>query len=488
MTTADGWEHKFSQGDAPDPAAGEWVLDGLTYSWEVQDFPAEVQPDPSPLSFTLYRESGGPPGLEEGTDLIVRIEHADLPTNTSEAVLAMFRGRVTDIVGRPAGAGMAYSVTAMDRLADLNQASAVAEAAPAETTADRITRQFDRAGQGDNLFWPHGVARLAAEDIEPGPLLDLIKDTYRDDWGYSPDTGVSDPDRNLSRHSFRYMQRDLGGGEGQENPAMWMDPWYDDAIIWERQYDQGVYRLLNAGGVWYLSLEPFPGARATVLPASAILVDDIEWKRTLAQPNRAEVTGQYGTVTYQDTGRVASQGVISVRRTDSKLADIWAALPAAEGLVGDAEDARPRWRFDRFTIRPDLLEDRGVALADSALFLPVLYSHAYDDPYHPNGQGVTCIGRTVLVTGIAPRWSPDEEVDVSGRLTAATLSINAGRLAITCSMAPRLPRPWNPTAPVDGPPRRAPLRWSDLRAKGNPTWQQLDRDITWAQLRLARAE
>lgn len=488
MTTAAGWEHKFSQGDAPDPAAGEWVLDGLNYSWEVADFPAEVQPDPSPLSFTLYREIGGPPALEEGTDLIVRIEHADLPTNTSGAVLAMFRGRVTDMVGRPSGDGMAYSVTVIDRLAGLNQASAVAEAAPAETTEARITRQFALAGQADNLYWPHGVAHLAAEDIEPGPLLDLIKDTYRDDWGYSTEAGVGDLDRNLSRHSIRYMQRDLGGGEGQENPAMWMDPWYDDAIVWERQYDQGVYRLLTAGGVWFLSLEPFPGARATVLPASAILVDDIEWKRSQSQPNRAEVTGRFGTVAYQDSGRVASQGVISVRRPESKLDDSWAAQAAVQGLVGDAEDARPRWRFDRFTVRPDLLEDRGVALAGSALFPPVLWSHAYDYPYHPNGQGVTCIGRTMLVTGIAPQWSPEEEVDVAGRLTAATLSINGGHLTITCSMAPRLPRPWNPTTTVDGPSRQAPLRWSDLRAKGNPTWAQLDRNITWAQLRLARAE
>lgn len=496
LVTADGWSHKFDQGDAPDPAAGEWVLDGLVFGWEVPDFPADVQPEPPVLSFALYSEIGPPP-LEEGTDLIFRIEHKDLPTNTAPAVLAMGRGRVSEMVGSPMGDGMSYRVTVVDRSSDLNQLTSTAETAPAEYSKQRVIRQFALAGVEESEWWGiNGVAPLAAKDIEAGPLMDLFKECYEDDWGLLPEDNPSgDADRNLSRHVVRYFQAVQGGGEGQDNPAMWAAPWYDGAVVWEREYDMGLYRLVNAGGVYALTLEPFPGARAVHVPAEAVLVDAIEWRRDFHTPNRAELSGSFTTmggqvltkVTVQDDDRVAAQGVITARK-DSALQMDYAARAAAVGMIGDGYDARPRWRFDKFTVRPDLMPDRGASLAGSMLFPPVLYSQAYDIDHNPANQGVTCIGRVVLVTGVAPQWNPNAAEDVAGRLAGAELRIDNGRLAITCTLAARLPRPWNPVPDVAGlTPRTKPLRWSDLAAMGNPTWQQLDPTITWADLRLTRA-
>lgn len=483
-----------SRDPAPDPAAGLWTLDGYKHTWQMPSDEYPRQPEPATASLKLATTNAADlPPLDIGTPVLVEVE-AFYPDNPGYGwEVATFGGRISDAVARTKGDGLEVALTAVDYTADLAEEYVAAQPWPEDYPADRLDRIMAAAG----LTWAQtqvwdSFDTFRALDVDHRSVADVLEEHF-----------------SQLTHTSGYLKfYDAGWERGIVQYHL--DP--DGAVAWEQAV---LAERTASGGPLALTMGP-AGLTATSAPtpASASSYDigstrevpadrvdlDVSWRRDKGQStNRATVTGEFAgifgelgnslavtvpEVTAEHPDVVTERGPITVTKA-STLAYIHSARLLAAMLLPAREDLASRWAVDSFR----LYVSRLAGTAEHRMVFPLLpspasvgYSGAATE--HPAGAAV-------VVYGVRPGQNPGGRAWLAGRLIGAELSIVGGDIVVDVRLAPTIPRPPTAYGATDGTFPGQSVTWAGLKtiqggAYAATSWDQVDPDLTWEDLRVTR--
>lgn len=505
-----------------DPPSLPEVLDGLTVRWAFPDgnlWPS--QHEPLTAAFSLIAEDAADlDGIDLGTPVLLRV-WAGVVLDGIEFDSITFTGTVGELTGSPVafghpdtGAdvdGWILEVQSVDLTADLGEhvTQGVEFSGDVSGSAiDWVNRLFTQAGlpapisgyegvvfptayavtgivtsdpAGGTAFEPASIGEAAeaflAYAVDAGtrassadPALDPTVMSLYNSHGWrrmilrpnTDEAGVVDPD---NPYRYEYVSRRYGErpGIGPASPAVF-------AAI--------------GGGLYGLALQPPPssvvigGTPVDVYDASIVidadyLAYDAAWTRSkTGDPNEVTVA------TSLDAARLTSWGVTPwTSVTETSHQDDDQVIGAAIGDTRLYEQAHARYAADMY-----LDDDGPIRWAASGFRW-----FASDDPSWPVNRslfpGAELFGdyaAPVVIDGIPATQRPNGDDWYTGTVKSAQWTFERGGFYIDLDLYPRIPRPI-----VSG---AVGLTWADLAADFPAVkWNDLDPELTWVDLRLARS-
>lgn len=491
------WTATIAKDDATDPAADAITMDPLTSSWSLKGgYPS--QPNPETVSFGLYVPSlvGGPTPVQ-GTRVEITITTPDHALPNVAPVLD-FVGKITDVEATPLEDGLAFDIVAADYRTDLGEERMGDTPWTAESRYNRLLRIIGNTDQPITIpaatqgmiDWAGFGASVADRDIDVQPIAALIDDLFSAAviWiGMDPAfwlTGWIDGTfRSPNRATwFRAILGQSVDGAGNVTfPVCWLSgglPDVDAALPYEAAMSLGLLELNRKAIVPDSSLVCW-------IPSTAIESDSVKWRQDKASnTNRFRVTApdiiaqnfeHVGAITAEYPDLIAANGPNEVTiGLDADQGDYGAVTDLAWAMLGTHYDASPRWALDQITIRAEEIADGDQW---PRLFNPRQHASIHDQ----------AVGRFVLITDPAPKWSLHDRPDYFGRLAGATLTLSGGKIRWTATLAHRLPvgggaDDGSAYGYVPATVHKS-ITYAELGAGANPTYNQ-SADYTYADFEL----
>jgi hypothetical protein len=401
--------------DPVDPVGPSWLLDGFRLAWQVADpTRVDVVPNPAVCAFQLLAvDQSDVPDFAIGDLVTASVKVVNLAPATGPEVLAEFAGRVGAVEAEPHPRGILFSLACVDLTADLGEVYVGDEPWPEEFLFERLDRvEALAAAQGvtfSNTVWMGpGAPKVHASDVDRSSLRDTIDgllaqvpvSTYV---SYTTWLG-------LPRYSYKWS--------ATENTGRTVNP----------------LRLVETAPDFYtLVMNPapvYPGG-PFVVDACAVETAGARWRRDKGSSvSRVLVAGAFsdGTATREATHGAAHP---VTERHDVDLVDASDAQALADALLPEIPFQAQRWNLEGFTIRVNDLPDvRSVCY-------PAVFNRHLEWETEPPGENV---GQLMVVDGIAPPVSLSTTPGYyAGQVVAASLTIAAGQVRVTCSLRPTVP-------------------------------------------------
>lgn len=495
--TVGSWTVTLDKGDIVDPASDAIAVDPLNATWSLTG-PYPAQPTPTTCSFGLYVPdivTGPTPVQGDRVEVVITTPDAALP---GVKPVLDFVGLISDLDATVLADGLLFNIVATDYTSTLSEERVGDTPWPAEQRYGRLQRAIAASSLGlvvntaeANEIVVAGLGpAVAARDIDSQPTRQVLDDILPGGviWmGGVPSFHIIA----LATWVRPIIGQSVDGAGVVQLPIVFLPgglPDLDAALP---------YRLSLAGGTLHMvrkAITPDSSLLAWI-PSDAIDANSITWRQDKATntnrvrikaPGFLDAIGQplaIGSVTIEYSDLVETSPNEITVQLDSDQTDEVDATDLAYALLGTHYDASPRWAVDSFVVIPEQ-----IAAGDQwpRLFNPRAHSHVYDQ----------AVGRFILVTDLADKWNLHDRGDYFGRLAGATLTLAAGEIRMTVTIAHRLPvgagvESWYDTPamaafgpPVyTGPPTHHPITYAELAAGTNPTYAQCG-DLTPADLEL----
>lgn len=377
------WNIEPTDADAADE---DRVLDGLRIGWSMPEGLWPQQPDPMTASLALNVPdfTSDVHDLTEGDQCAVAVYLVD-DDGLHETMTTTFYGRITDLkaVPRPNRPGVTLSIAAVDYIVDLAELDPWAPAPGATWDAPTFLAQlWDDRIASDFPTWD---ASLGANAIDPA--LD---------------------NRKVSEVIAFELVQNIGTTLGEPTHRAIIAPYIDFSTGTLDATQEWAFDM-----VYKESSEP-----AYEIPCAKVERQSLTWlysKQT--GPNSVFVTGEHVQAS------AAHPGILHRRTATIEVTLEDSPEPVAEFYLPDPDPSG--WRISTFRF----LATRGGIDIDDA---PVALFPSWTlSPGSPDRS--SCYGRPIVVTGVPNDRNPLATgagvSDIGGRLTAATVTVQAGHMA-----------------------------------------------------------
>lgn len=502
--TVGAWTATIAKGDLTDPAADIITVDPMHAEWSMTG-PYPSQPTPTTVSFGLFVPDGaaGPTPLQgDRVEIVIATPGAGAgydPVFDFVGQITSTNAIPTRVRRGPLGAyvkGLRFPIVATDYRNAFGEERIGDEPWPAESRYARLNRiigltEFDLTvlATDDTRMIVSGLGPdVAARDVDSQPTFQLVTEVLGAAalWlGMSPafyvygyiDQSWRTPGLNTwARPIVRQAVDGLGnvsfpiafvtGGGVDTDAAL---PYHVDMI----------------GGSLGLVRKAITPSDSLVswLPAAAVEAESVSWRQDKAgNTNRVRLTApslyvqgivKTGSFTAEFADLVAANGPNEVViQLDADQTDFTQITELMHSQLGTQYDGTPRWAMDTFTIRAEEIADGDQ------------WPRLFDPREHADGIADSALGRFVLITDPDPAWNLHDGPDYWGRLAAATLDLEGGKIRWSATLAHRLPigigKPIDYLGAVSS---HHGITYAELGAAENPTYAQAG-TLTYADMEL----
>lgn len=505
--------------------ASPGVLDGLRFGWRIPEGDAALgQPEPMTASFGLVADDVATyRNLAKGQNVGIKVWTHGRSGGTPEY---SFYGRVTDLEAKPIRGGrIVYSLTAVDYLADL------ADATVGASTWSTPTR-YGGDGEAlrvrlDRIFADAGHACITGVTTDPGDPLDAY---------INGRTGSPVKALDLLRDNLRQTINSYGvftstsGDTTYQNTVRIVTPYAnkDGLIVTASGADYAIDYLPLTTAWTDTLLPPFtvtrPGSTVTVTagdPNPAGSVIDACRVELGAQWRLDKASGVNRAIAESEVDGVTLRSITSNRVPGDQIREATIqsdSTEAAYAAMAATLDADTTWyppvlasQAGPYDVAFLFWNTRGDALPNGWTFDKLTWHLTADEsaagtaprrlaPQHDSTAGPTNLLRwawtsiPLIVLGIPTAQNlPGDTVTVDGAPTGYTVgvpvavdvTVEEGNVTLDVVLARRLPR--TPTA-FRVPETNRLFQWDDFDPAPftNATWSNVNDVDTWVNYRLAR--